>query len=74
MVIAPLLVVKVNWACTTAGSDKSSNSGNNLATQAVLKHQATVFGQAVFGIELIVSISFLAKVCLGYMFYLTQWL
>jgi hypothetical protein len=34
MVIAPLLVVKVNWACTAVGSANSS-SGSNFMAQAV---------------------------------------
>ena len=35
-VSAPLLVVKVNWACTVAGSVKSTSSGSSLAKQVVL--------------------------------------
>src|ERR1039457_2415079 len=36
MVIASLLVVKVNWACTAAGSVNSSSGGSNFAAQTVL--------------------------------------
>jgi hypothetical protein len=54
MVIAPLLVVKVNWACSTAGSANSSSSGSNLGAQAVLKRPATAFGLVVFPIKLFV--------------------
>src|ERR1035438_5765612 len=31
MVIVPLLVVKVNWACTTTGSDNSRSGSSHLA-------------------------------------------
>jgi hypothetical protein len=61
MVIAPLLVVKVNWACTTAGSAKSSTSGSSLVAQAVLKRPASVFGQVVFTMEVFVFMVLLMK-------------
>ena len=42
MVIAPLLVVKVNWAWTTAGSIKSSSSASRWRdAAAVLERQIT---------------------------------
>jgi hypothetical protein len=48
MVIVPLLVVKVNWACTAAGSaNNSSSTVSSLATQAVLKRAASVFALVV---------------------------
>src|ERR1035441_4144506 len=34
MMIVPLLVLQVNWACTTAGSVKSSNNNNRPARAA----------------------------------------
>jgi hypothetical protein len=48
MVIAPLLVMKLNWACTAAGSVSNSNSGNIPAAQAVLSRPAGRFGLVVF--------------------------
>ena len=44
MVIVPPFVVKVNWACTAAGSASTSSSGSNFTAQAVLKRAALVFG------------------------------
>src|ERR1035441_11110970 len=41
MVITPLFVVKLNWACTAAGSTKSSND-TSLATQASRRPGNTV--------------------------------
>jgi hypothetical protein len=38
MVIAPLLVEKVNWACTAAGSINSNNSGSSLLKQISIAH------------------------------------
>src|SRR5437867_3619483 len=42
MVIAPLLVVMVNWAFTTVGSVKSSTSGSSVA-HALLKCPIILF-------------------------------
>jgi hypothetical protein len=41
--------VKVNWACTAAGSANNSSSGSNFVAQAVLKRVAIVSGQIVLG-------------------------
>jgi hypothetical protein len=40
MVIAPLLVVKVNWACTVAGSANSSMSESKLLKDLSMRHSA----------------------------------
>jgi hypothetical protein len=37
MVIVPLLVMYVNWACTIAGNANSKNNGSSLAKQASLR-------------------------------------
>src|SRR5258707_632273 len=50
MVIVPLLVVKVNWACTATGS-VSSKSGRSLVARAVPKRLAIVFELAVLAME-----------------------
>src|ERR1035441_2393076 len=50
MVIAPLFVVKVNWACITAGS-ASSNSASSLVAQAVFKCPSMVFRQIILARE-----------------------
>src|ERR1017187_6884950 len=52
MVIAPLLVVQVNWACATAGSANSNSSGSSLLSQAALNRVGLVFGQVALTIEL----------------------
>jgi hypothetical protein len=36
MVIVPLLVMKLNWACTTAGTAKNSRSSSNFLAQVIL--------------------------------------
>ena len=69
MVIVPLLVVYVNWACIAAGSASNRSSGSSLVAQPVLKPRATVFGQVVWARTFFVFTSFLAEVCLGYVFY-----
>ena len=46
MVIAPLLVTKVNWACT-AGGRAHSSSGSRPMVQAALNRSAIVFGHVV---------------------------
>jgi hypothetical protein len=74
MVIAPLLVVKVNCACTAAVSAKSSSSGSSLEAQAVPNRQAGVLGHVVLARTVFVFIRFLAKGCLEYVLCLTQWL
>jgi hypothetical protein len=38
MVIAPLLVVKVNWARTAAGSAKSNRSGSRTLKRVFIAH------------------------------------
>src|ERR1039458_1391038 len=50
MVIAPLFVVKVNSACTTAGSANSS-SASSLVAQALFKCPSMVFRQIILARE-----------------------
>jgi hypothetical protein len=39
--------MKVNWACTTAGSIRSKSNGSNFVAQAVIKRPAQ-FEKALF--------------------------
>jgi len=49
MVIAPLFVVKVNWACTTAGSANSNSSGSNFVAARILMAWVFIFFLSVCG-------------------------
>src|ERR1035441_8551989 len=68
MVIVPLLVVQVNWACTAAGKVKSS-SGTSLVVQAVLKREAIVFAKLLLAREVCV---FIVLACIDRVCYLLR--